>query len=421
MAGKMEPRASGIYSTFVLFNCALLLFLLAGTAALPIQAQSPVWEWEKLFNGVDLSGWEKIGSGGVWTVQNGELVGAWDVNNPGNSWLVSNVEYDNFHLRFRYKAPAEVNSGVCYRVPPSGKARPARSGYEADIHGTPDSGWPTGSVWTYARAYAGLASADEWNSYEIIAVGDYMAIKVNGRPATEFHDRKSSKGVFALQQQGQGHAIAFKEIEIQRLSGPEKLGPTLKEGLDNAPGKFVRLFNGKNLDGWQSMWGGIWKVEAGAIRGNVPEPGYPWIMTRRDYADFILRIKIKISPRSNGGIAVRFPWPDEPEVNRITPAHLGYEVQVLDKQEPEVVDPAGSLYNTRRAPADLFKSGEWNQYEIYARGDHIIVYLNGQKASEAHFSRSLTGRIGVQCHQLEEEGDPHTTIWAKDIEIKEVK
>jgi len=61
-----------------------------------------------LFNGPDLSGWEKIGSGG-WTAANGVLRGQGD-KSPG--WLASPRDYADFELELEYRLPPKGNSGV---------------------------------------------------------------------------------------------------------------------------------------------------------------------------------------------------------------------------------------------------------------------------------------------------------------------
>ena len=54
-----------------------------------------------------------------------------------------------------------------------------------------------------------------------------------------------------------------------------------------------RLFNGNNLDGWEAVNGGAWSVEDGAIamRRLPGSGGGAWLFTRKDYGDFILRLK----------------------------------------------------------------------------------------------------------------------------------
>lgn len=75
-------------------------------------------------------------------------------------------------------------------------------------------------------------------------------------------------------------------------------------GGEDAPKGFVKLFNGKDLTGWkatgkQKVWGagqGILHVSGG---------GGGWLMTEKQYGNFILRLEYKMSKASNSGVALR--------------------------------------------------------------------------------------------------------------------
>jgi hypothetical protein len=40
--------------------------------------------------------------------------------------------------------------------------------------------------------------------------------------------------------------------------------------------------------------------------------------------------------------------------------------------------------------------GKWNTYEITARGDHLVVMLNGVKTADVHNAAHAKGAIGLQ-------------------------
>src|SRR5579859_4346269 len=71
---------------------------------------------------------------------------------------------------------------------------------------------------------------------------------------------------------------------------------------------WARLFNGRNLDGWEAVNGGQWTVEDGAIvMRRVPgNNGGAWLFTKRDYGDFILRLKFMPGAETfHSGILIR--------------------------------------------------------------------------------------------------------------------
>ena len=72
-------------------------------------------------------------------------------------------------------------------------------------------------------------------------------------------------------------------------------------------GGFVRLFDGKTLDGWVVRAGqATYKVEDGAIVGTTATEGAnTFLCTTRDYADFELRLQVKCDPPLNSGMQIR--------------------------------------------------------------------------------------------------------------------
>ena len=57
-------------------------------------------EWTPLFNGKDLTGWTLSGDANA-KIVDGVLTGTQKTEKGGN--IISNTEYNNFELRFRYK------------------------------------------------------------------------------------------------------------------------------------------------------------------------------------------------------------------------------------------------------------------------------------------------------------------------------
>ncbi len=88
------------------FVSVCLAGLLAGSA----QAA----EWQTLFNGSDLAGWEQVGGTARFEVQGGEIVG-YTVPNSPNSFLTTKAHYSDFILEYETRLDAPMNSGVQIR------------------------------------------------------------------------------------------------------------------------------------------------------------------------------------------------------------------------------------------------------------------------------------------------------------------
>ena len=58
----------------------------------------------------------------------------------------------------------------------------------------------------------------DWSDYVITALGDRIAIEVNGYTTIDFRDAKGEKeGYFGLQLHSKGTKISFKDIFIKEL------------------------------------------------------------------------------------------------------------------------------------------------------------------------------------------------------------
>ena len=123
------------------------------TIALPFLCGAE--QWTKLCNGRDLDGWEKVNTGGSWTVEQGMIVARRTPPDRGASWLVTKQDYGDFILRLKFKSSTEnYNSGILIRDPAHAKLfRPAYSGFEIIIaQGQKDEN-TNGAIYYVAQAY----------------------------------------------------------------------------------------------------------------------------------------------------------------------------------------------------------------------------------------------------------------------------
>jgi len=123
------------------------------------------------------------------------------------------------------------------------------------------------------------------------------------------------------------------------------------------------------------------------------------------FGDFVLETTWRIThAEDNSGVFLRSP----PLIDDPGPAiEHGYEVQIDDRGfDPETQQLGSALHRTgaiyRIAPAERLLSravGTWNRFRITARGDSLLVELNGQVASRLDAgARGLAGHIALQCH-----------------------
>ncbi|MBI1896327.1 MAG: DUF1080 domain-containing protein [Acidobacteria bacterium] len=191
----------------------------------------------------------------------------------------------------------------------------------------------------------------------------------------------------------------------------------------------VALFNGKNLDGWESVGDGVWTVTRDGVligqrdlRKPRPKtnPDQAWLYTRRDFEEFDLHLEWWTRLGGNSGISLRDAsrarWSFGPEADpRRTPSHIGYEIQIINGYNDG--HPSGSLYLFQKARTGAQIDNDWNAFDIESRKDKIRIKLNGQLVMEhpGDQKRPTTGPIGLQLH------DPQSIVMFRNIRIVEIK
>jgi putative membrane-bound dehydrogenase-like protein len=167
------------------------------------------------FNGKDLTGW--VGEPTLWRVDNGEIVGKTN-GLRRNEFLKSEMIADDFRLRVKVKlVPNKENSGIQFHTEalPDGEVR----GPQADI----GEGWWGKLYEENARGILSDRSGepavrkDDWNEYEIIAVGSKVRTWINGRLCVDIDDPKlARRGIFALQLHAGGPMeVRFKDLQLE--------------------------------------------------------------------------------------------------------------------------------------------------------------------------------------------------------------
>ena len=193
------------------------------------------------------------------------------------------------------------------------------------------------------------------------------------------------------------------------------------------------LFDGKTLDGWHSQAppqpraggaGGQGRAgtppaaQPGALPqvGSAPKPcvtkqsasapagsshweavdglltacGEPvgYLNSDQSYKNFVLSLEFRTAEEANSGVFVRSPKETG-----------GYEVQIW-KQQPAGYN-TGAIVGTAKTARDYtFKPDQWNQLQITADGDHLVVVLNGETTLDIRDAKFPEGHIRLQYQQF---------------------
>jgi len=226
--GPLTPTSAGdkimrLLTLLGLLTAGLLLAL-PGRAAEDKDKESKDG-WVQLFNGKDLKGWKTHPDDKAkWEVKDGAIVGT----GRAGHLFSERGDYENFHLRFEVKINDKGNSGQYFRAK-FAKAFPP--GYEAQINSTHGDKVRTGSLYPDFRdkytadekkkmlVFDKLVEPDTYFTQEVIAVGNHIIIKVNGKTTVDFVDEKKrhTRGHFAIQQHDPGSVVHVRKVAVKEL------------------------------------------------------------------------------------------------------------------------------------------------------------------------------------------------------------
>lgn len=166
--------------------------------------------WKSLFNGKNFDGWYQEGKGAVWKVIDGVIH-----TSGGTSYLVTNDEYEDFELQTYFRSSPNANGGIFLRWK---QLEGGDRGNEIQIENTPDSNFPTGSLYNIVRAPMFHYQDEEWFLMQITVQGTRLVVRVNGETVVETDDFPTvRKGHISLQMHSNEPWIEFKDLKIKTL------------------------------------------------------------------------------------------------------------------------------------------------------------------------------------------------------------
>jgi cytochrome c len=190
----------------------------------------------------------------------------------------------------------------------------------------------------------------------------------------------------------------FKVIEIPELEHDYEL-----------------LFDGQDKDGWVQSGPGVFNVDDESL---VTDGGLGLLWHETSLGDFSLRMSWKVEDGTdNSGVFARFP--DGGTNTHNVAINEGHEIQIHEGANTSEPQKTGSVYNFQREQArNSNPIGEWNDYEIRAKGRTFEVFLNGELVNTwtgTDPRTKLEGHIGLQNH------DPNSHVHFRYVRVKELE
>ena len=176
---------------------------------------------------------------------------------------------------------------------------------------------------------------------------------------------------------------------------------------------FESLFNEKDLTGWIGNTD-LWKVEDGLLVGRATEDldHNDFLRTEREYSDFIMYCEVRLHG-FNSGIQFRSLVHED--------GHMaGYQADIGTGCWGALYEELlrGHLVNFKpKLIGHILRAEDWNEYEICAVSDYIILILNGVVTAELNDPEGArSGLIGLQLH-----AGPPQEVAFRNLCIKELK
>jgi hypothetical protein len=177
-------------------------------ASVPTVSTPPADGWTPIFNGSDLTGWEKVG-GPIARVEEGaiELDGS-EIRRP-----VAAADFElKGQIRLMRGTASYQCAGISVRRPGEERSFPSllfQTDGDAQL-------WGEGRR-LEARSGVGLLPVGEWIPFHLRVAGDTISLHVAGKPALEGTAGRSEAGFLALYAAESGCVVAFKDLRLKRI------------------------------------------------------------------------------------------------------------------------------------------------------------------------------------------------------------
>jgi len=419
--------------------CVYLLLAVAGNFFIPAASVYPDAgeKFVPLFNGRDLDGWVNVNCAPeTFVVKEGVIV----CSGIPTGVLRTEKQYENYVLELEWRHLKKGgNAGLfVHSYPITARGQPfTRSievqimdGNEGDIfaiHGATLQPYMPHPKWAGAMRSLPVENkmnpTGEWNHYRVESRDGMLTLAVNGRVVTRAYHCNPRKGYICLE--SEGSEIHFRNIRISELPSSNPPAEVVAETCQG----FRSLYNGLDLRGWKQDPGheGHWRADDWVLDydgKSQAEDKALW--SEEEFGDFILILDWKQpAPPKYDNVPVVLPDGSEAVddngrrvmVPVLDGGDSGIYLRGSTKSQLNIWNwPVGSgeiwgyrvdekmPAEVRRAATPIQKAdkavGEWNRFEITAKGDRVTVVLNGKTVIDNARLPGLPerGPIGLQHH-----------------------
>jgi len=155
---------------------------------------------------------------------------------------------------------------------------------------------------------------------------------------------------------------------------------------------FVKIFNGKDLTGWETSGGAKWVVTDGLLIGTQGQDNAPGdLFTKQTYKDFVATVTYRTEWPCNSGLWFRYQSPQK-----------AYQADILEYKNPVCYSGTlycpGKMFLAMNEDKTLVDREGFNTIKVRAEGNHVQVWINGHQTADVHDDSTDSGKIGFQIH-----------------------
>jgi len=175
--------------------------------------------WVTLIDGAaGMDNWSVSMATANWRAEDGAILADKLTAGKGASVLVSKRSFKDFELYVEFWAADDTtNSGVYLRAPDPTTVNTASGAYEVQIWDTnPNQKYATGSLVNVAAVEPIYKAGGRWNTFEIVARGTQITVKMNGVVTASIQDAKNTQdGRLGLQYNNS--TVKFRKVRVREL------------------------------------------------------------------------------------------------------------------------------------------------------------------------------------------------------------
>lgn len=185
-------------------------------------------QWQSLFNGNSLDGWDAADRSECFQVKDGAIAaGGGPLARLSYVGPINNHDFKNFELKVEVMTRPGSNGGIFFHTGPQKEF--LKKGYEAQVCNSCADSRKTGSLLVVEDRDTSPAKDDEWFQYHVFVSGKRIILKVNDKTTVDYTEppnlkrpdtweqRVLSHGLIALQAHDSNSTVFYRNIWIKML------------------------------------------------------------------------------------------------------------------------------------------------------------------------------------------------------------